>query len=117
MPCTGTGVLRRRPDARWRQGSARLASLVALQRELLEASASVVASGGLLVYATCSLEPEENEHQVDDFLERDPRFQRERPGRDARLPDGTVDPGGDLRILPWERGTDGAYAARLRRVG
>ena len=54
-PCTGTGVLRRRPDARWRLGQEKLDSLVVLQRELLDAAAGLVEPGGLLVYATCSL--------------------------------------------------------------
>jgi len=64
-PCTGTGVLRRKPDARWRLNPEKLRSLVKLQRELLAALAVLVEPGGLLVYATCSLEPEENEEQTD----------------------------------------------------
>ncbi len=116
VPCTGTGTLRRRADLRWRQGPGRLRSLRRLQREILEGAAPLVEAGGLLVYATCSLEPEENEEQVDRFLERHPEFRREGAAEAAGLPSGAVDERGDLRVLPWEGGTDGSYAARLRRV-
>lgn len=114
-PCSGTGTLRRRPDARWRADPGRLETLAALQREILDGCAGAVAPGGLLVYATCSLEPEENEDQVDAFLHRHPEFERAGPGDGGRLPAGVVDGSGDLRVLPWQRGTDGSYAARLRR--
>lgn len=115
VPCTGTGALRRRPDARWRLGPGRLDALVCLQRELLEAAAEVVAPGGRLVYSTCSLEPEENEDQVEGFLQRHDDFVREPPAAAPGLPDGVLTPVGDLMVLPWLRETDGAYAARLRR--
>lgn len=105
-PCSGTGVLRRRPDARWRLRPERIEALVSRQRELLDAAADLVYGGGLLVYATCSLEPEENERQVRDFLARRPDFER-----DAQDPAG----GRDLHVRPWESGSDGAYASRLRR--
>lgn len=113
-PCTGTGTFRRHPDGKWRVEPADLASLVALQCDLLRSAAAVTAPGGLLVYATCSLEPEENEAQVDRFLEETPEFTLE-PGTavDARW----LDPLGRLRVLPHESGWDGAFAARLRRSG
>lgn len=115
VPCTGTGTLRRRPGLRWRQGPDRLRSQVRLQEEILEGAAPLVESGGLLVYSTCSLEPEENEQQVERFLERHPEFRREAPAETSDLPPDVVDDRGDLRVLPWSRGTDGSYAARLRR--
>lgn len=105
-PCSGTGVLRRRPDARWRVRPGKLSALVARQGELLDAAADLVESGGLLVYATCSLEPEENAHQVDRFLAARPEFQRD--------PEGPLE-GKDLHVLPWESNSDGAYASRLRK--
>lgn len=115
-PCTGTGTLRRRPDARWRVDAARLEALTSLQRELLDGCAGVVEPGGTLVYATCSLEPEENEEQVEAFLERNPEFERApAPPGDGDLPAEARDGRGDLRVLPWQWGTDGSYAARLRR--
>ena len=68
--------------------------------------------GGWLVYATCSLEPEENEDQIEALLARDHRFERD-PG-DA-VPADLRTARGDLQLLPFRHGTDGAYAARLRR--
>ena len=113
-PCTGTGTLRRHPDGRWRVTEADLAALVSLQRELLEAAASLVSDGGLLVYSTCSLEPEENEMQIGDFLERHPGFER---APEAGAVDGGLEsPPGDLVVLPQRHGFDGSYAARLRRI-
>ena len=69
--------------------------------------------GGLLVYATCSLEPEENVEQVERFLARVPGFVRERP---AEFPSELLNPAGDLTLLPQRHAVDGAFAARLRRV-
>jgi 16S rRNA (cytosine967-C5)-methyltransferase len=111
-PCTGTGTFRRHPDGRWRIGPADLAALVVLQASLLTAAAAMVEPGGLLVYSTCSLEPEENELQVQTFLERHRDFLVE-PG--PPLAGSVSDADGALRALPHEHGWDGAYAARLRR--
>jgi 16S rRNA (cytosine967-C5)-methyltransferase len=112
VPCLGTGTLGRHPDARWRIGPDGLQRLVAAQAALLEGAASVVRPGGWLVYATCSLEPEENEEQVDHFLERHPEFGRD-PG-DA-VPATLRTAAGDLQLLPHRDGLDGAFASRLRR--
>ena len=98
-PCSNTGVLRRRPDARWNWSEEKLAALVKLQAEILDACAPRVAPGGLLVYSTCSNEPEENEAQVTAFLARHPDFSLEE----------------SRESLPFESGTDGAFAARLKR--
>jgi 16S rRNA (cytosine967-C5)-methyltransferase len=113
VPCLGTGTFARHPDARWRVTPEALDSLVRLQAELLDRSAAVVAPGGLLVYSTCSLEPEENQSQVERFLQAHPEFRRE--STDAVSPD-LLSPEGDLMVLPHRHGTDGAYAARLRRT-
>mgnify|MGYP001412522790 FL=1 len=75
--------------------------------------AEIVAPGGLLLFATCSLEPEENELQIDRFLAEDGRFRRE-PGN--AVPAELRSPAGDLVLLPERHGTDGAYAARLRKL-
>ena len=100
VPCTGTGVLGANPDARWRLSTKRMEQLVRLQRNLLESGRRFVKQDGLLIYTTCSLEPEENTLQVDAFLDRHPEFRRTKP---------------DLDILPTETGADGGYGARMVR--
>jgi 16S rRNA (cytosine967-C5)-methyltransferase len=111
VPCTGTGTLARHPDARWRVTPDELTALAVLQREILEGAANAVRPGGILVYATCSLEPEENEIQVEAFLEDHPEFVTE-PGS---APTSMLDAKGRLYMTPHVHGFDGAFAARLRR--
>jgi len=111
-PCSGTGTFARHPDARHRLQAVDIDRLAESQTALLEGACSAVRPGGLLVYATCSLEPEENERQVDHFLASHADFRREPP---EGVPDGMLSPMGDLLILPQRHGMDGAYAARLRR--
>jgi 16S rRNA (cytosine967-C5)-methyltransferase len=91
-----------------------LERIAGLQTELLAAMADLIPPGGLLVYSTCSLEPEENELQVERFLEQHADFQRE-PGP-AAVP-SLLSARGDLSIMPQVHAMDGAYAARLRRMG
>lgn len=114
VPCTGTGTFRRHPDARWRVKVSDIAVMSALQKLIIRAGAKVVKPDGLLIYSTCSLEPEENDAQVDSFLSENLNWILEPP------PEGTLAPelldGGRLRVLPHRHGTDGAFAARLRRV-
>jgi len=112
-PCTGTGVLQRHPDARSLRTEEDLAHIVGVQDSLLDAAAGLVDNGGLVVYATCSLEPEENEQRVKAFLARHPEFRSERPPR--AIPARYVDLDGFLRVTPWEHAMDGAFAARLRK--
>ena len=111
-PCTGTGTLRRHPDGKWRLDQVALQSLIELQRQLLAEAASCTAAGGLLVYATCSLEAEENEQQVEHFLTTHPDFSLE-PA--TAVAPGYLD-GAWLRVLPQRHGFDGAFAARLRKA-
>lgn len=111
-PCLGTGAFARHPDARWRVTEAALAELAAQGGRLLRALAETVRPGGLLFFATCSLEPEENEVPVEGFLASDRRFRRE---PSSTVPRELLTGAGDLMLLPQRHGTDGAYAARLRR--
>jgi 16S rRNA (cytosine967-C5)-methyltransferase len=113
VPCTGTGTFRRHPDARWRLRVSDLAVLPAVQRSILRAAASAVRPGGLLVYSTCSLETEENDAQIESFLSDSPEWRLEPPPEGA-VPAAVLD-AGRLRVLPQRHGTDGAFAARLRR--
>lgn len=112
-PCTATGTMRRHPDARWRLEPSVFARASARQGRLLRAAATLVRPGGLLIYATCSLEPEENTAVVDDFLSQHPAFARA-PATGA-VPRELLTPAGDFQSLPQRHGIDGAYAARLVR--
>jgi 16S rRNA (cytosine967-C5)-methyltransferase len=112
-PCTGTGTLRRHPDARWRLRPEDVGKLAAVQAAMLDAAAEIVPPGGLLVYSTCTLEREENQEQITRFLARHPAFRLE-PG--GALEPGLLD-GGYLEVLPHRTGFDGAFAARMRRAG
>ena len=114
-PGSGTGTFRRHPDARGRLKPSDLAVMGALPRALLRAAAAAVRPGGLLIYSTCSLEPEENDAQVESFLaDLQGAFTLEPPPEGA-VPAGTLD-AGRLRVLPQRHGVDGAFAARLRRL-
>jgi 16S rRNA (cytosine967-C5)-methyltransferase len=86
--------------------------LASLQREILTSAAALLSPGGLLVYATCSIEPEENEQQIRSFLEQQPEFGLEPP---RTINEKFLDAAGQLRVLPHEHGFDGAFAARLRK--
>jgi len=112
-PCTGTGTFRRHPDARWRLKVSDLAVMASLQRAILRSAATIVRPGGLLVYSTCSLEPEENDEQIGRFLVEHPDFRLDPPPEGA-VPAAVLDDG-LLRVVPHRHGTDGAFAARLRR--
>jgi 16S rRNA (cytosine967-C5)-methyltransferase len=111
-PCSGTGTLRRHPDARWRLEPASIGRMAELQAEILDAGARIVADEGHLVYSTCTLEPEENEAQVERFLQRHPEFNLEGTGS---LGHPYVDSRGRLYVLPHRDGFDGAFGARFRR--
>jgi 16S rRNA (cytosine967-C5)-methyltransferase len=114
-PCSATGTIRRHPDARWRLQPAVFARLAERQTQLLAAAAALVRPGGLLIYATCSLEPEENEQVVQRFLSQHPEFKRSRRGAPS-VPAELITPNGDFQSLPQRHGIDGAYAARLVRA-
>lgn len=123
-PCTATGTIRRHPDIPWLKSEGDLAKLAALQTRLLEHAASLVKLGGVMVYCTCSLEPEEGEIQIAALLARDSRWQR-RPITAAEFggEPAMITSDGDLRTLPCHladseprmAGIDGFYAARLER--
>jgi 16S rRNA (cytosine967-C5)-methyltransferase len=111
-PCSNLGVLRRNPDAKWRRRPEDLAACAARQREILGAAAAMVKPRGRLVYATCSLEPEENDEVVTTFLAARPDFAMDPPPA-FPVP---LDADGALRCLPHRHGTDGFTAVRFRRA-
>ena len=112
-PCSGLGTLARNPDVRWRLAPADVDRHAVRQRALLESVAALVRPGGRLVYATCSIEPEETEGVLAPFLERHPEFVGE------GLP-SWAEPfraGDFVRVDPARHAVDGFFAARLRREG
>lgn len=113
-PCAATGTMARHPDARWRVTPRTIVRAAERQRALLEAAAALVRPAGLLVYATCSLEPEENGDMVTEFLERHPEFARAPAA--GGVPAALLTADGDFQALPQRDGMDGAYAARLVRA-
>jgi 16S rRNA (cytosine967-C5)-methyltransferase len=105
-------VLRRNPDVKWKREEADLARLAEKQHGILTTAAGLVKPGGRLVYATCSLEPEENDDLVRAFL-------RSHPEWSVDVPTGfpvTPGPDGVVRCLPHVHGTDGFTAVRLVRA-
>jgi 16S rRNA (cytosine967-C5)-methyltransferase len=114
-PCSGLGTLRRNPDLKWRQTPESVAELTRKQADILAGASRLVKAGGRLVYATCSILPEENEGVVDAFLAAHPDFIRLSAAEVLAKQDIVVDTGVDLRLLPHIHGTDGFYAAVMER--
>lgn len=112
-PCSGLGTVRRHPEVKLRRTPADVDRLAVLQAKLLASLASYVAPGGLLVYAVCTLTPEECDEQVALFLVEHPGFALDAPP--PGFPRECLDERGHLRTLPHRTGTDGFFAARLRR--
>jgi 16S rRNA (cytosine967-C5)-methyltransferase len=99
VPCSNTGVLRRRVDARWRIQKIDLEKLLVIQNQILEQAIKCLKPGGRLVYSTCSIDPEENIDLVTRFLKRHPAFSLEKSDQ----------------LLPFKDQSDGAFAALLRQ--
>ncbi len=124
-PCTATGTIRRNPDLAWHRQPEELNRLVALQSRLMAHAIELVRPGGLLVYVTCSLEPEECERQIENLLVVRPNLKRA-PIASSEVGniDSFISASGDLRTLPCHlpnqeprlSGCDGFYAARLQRL-
>jgi 16S rRNA (cytosine967-C5)-methyltransferase len=124
-PCSATGTIRRHPDVAWTKSPEDRDKLAALQARLLEAAARLTKSGGRLVYCTCSLEPQEGEHQIAAFLAENPDFRRQpiTPEEIGGV-SGAIDANGDLRTLPHQLAGDtgrlsgwaGFYACRMIRL-
>lgn len=111
-PCTGTGTLRRNPEIRWRISPADVAELASRQQRILRNAALMVRPGGLLVYSTCSIEPEENEAIVAAFLRENEDFKPARLPAFARSQDAQ---GATARTWPQRDGADGFFIAAIER--
>jgi 16S rRNA (cytosine967-C5)-methyltransferase len=114
-PCTGTGVLSKRADLRWRRDEEGLKNAVELQEQLLEEAGNMVKRGGRLVYSTCSLEPEENMDQITKFLDKYDNFELE--PLDDYLPEEVLaEDKLSYQTLPHKHGCDGHFGVLLKRV-
>ena len=125
-PCSATGTIRRHPDVAWAKAPADVVAVADLQRRMLARAVQWVKPGGVMIYCTCSLEPEEGEAQIAAFLEKQPEFRIEpvKPEEIGGLSEA-IQPMGTLRTLPSMladvdpvmAGMDGFFVARLRRAG
>ena len=114
-PCTGFGTLRRNPDLKWRQPETAVAELAAKQTAILASAATLVKPGGRLVYATCSVLPDENQAIVDAFLVGHPEFTPTDATAELKRAGIALDTGPTLVLTPHRHGCDGFYAAVLDR--
>jgi 16S rRNA (cytosine967-C5)-methyltransferase len=111
-PCTGTGTLRRNPEIKWRLAPDDIARLAEVQLGLLARAADAVTTGGRLVYSTCSVEPEENEEVITQFIEGGAPFRLIRPSAHPEL----ITPDGFVRTFPHKHASDGFFAAVLEKL-
>lgn len=116
-PCTGLGVIRRKPDLKWRKTPEDVDAIAGLQRELLETVSGLLKPGGTLVYSTCTIESEENEDAVADFLSRHPEFSVDTENSEVwqRIGGAVISAGGGLQILPQHFGSDGFFIVKLKK--
>jgi 16S rRNA (cytosine967-C5)-methyltransferase len=114
-PCTGFGTLRRNPDLKWRQPSSAVAELQARQLAILTAASTLVKPGGRLVYATCSVLPDENERVVERFLSENSEFSIGNASDELARAGIAIDTGETLKLLPHVHHCDGFFAAVLTR--
>lgn len=117
-PCSGLGVVRRKPDMKYTKKEQDIFQLSAIQLNLLKSVAPLVKKGGLLVYSTCTVDKEENENMVKSFLEEFPEFEQD-PSLKEKMPEA-IQPfvsGYQLQIFPQDFGSDGFYIASLRKKG
>lgn len=114
-PCTGLGTLREHPEIRWRLSEDDIERMAMVQRGMLTQAAAAVAAGGVLVYAVCSIAPQEGPETISTFLADNPDFEIDRTPPAAEQLRGILDPDGYMRTRPDIDGLDGFFAARLKR--
>jgi 16S rRNA (cytosine967-C5)-methyltransferase len=120
-PCSATGTIRRHPDLPHAKDGSNFGALINLQAQMLAHAASLVSAGGLLVYCTCSLLPDEGECQVEEFLDMFPEFQADRAFVECpSISKERITEEGGLRLRPdfmsSQGGLDGFYVAYLRKT-
>lgn len=114
VPCSGTGTLSKKPDIKWKKDIFDLRKMTEAQTKLLAKAATLVKPGGVVVYSTCSIEPEENYGIVKKFLETHPNFKFE--SAKGKVVDNLVDENGCIQTFPHRHLMDGAFAAKLVRI-
>jgi len=112
-PCSGTGVLAKRSDIRWRKKKSDIQKLSTLQLALLKNASKSVKKGGVLVYSTCSMEPEENWEIIKEFLIKDESFKVENAKK--YIPEWLVDINGAVATYPFKHYIDGSFCVRMRK--
>ncbi len=116
-PCSGLGVMRRNPDIKWNSSAARLKPLAEIQKRFLENVAAGVKVDGILVYAVCSIEPEENEAVIDTFLKKNPKFVIDKSlGALPKALCARVEPAAGFKTHPLFNQMDGFFLTRLKRI-
>ena len=122
VPCSNLGILRRHPDIRWRKTQSQIIALSELQYTILKSASSYLKPNGILVYSTCSIEPEENEQVVMRFLSEHPNFEIENvttflPTFNGRRSENLVSGTGYMQTYPHLHDMDGFFVARMKRRG
>jgi 16S rRNA (cytosine967-C5)-methyltransferase len=114
VPCSGTGTLSKKPDIKWKRDLFDIRDMNVVQLKLLKKASTLVKPGGILVYSTCSIEPEENFEIVKKFLEGNNNFKL--GDRKNKFPEEVLDENGCVQVFPHKHKLDGAFAAKLIRV-
>jgi 16S rRNA (cytosine967-C5)-methyltransferase len=112
-PCSGLGTLTKKPDIKWKRNLGDIRKIVNIQYDLLKKGASLLKVGGIIVYSTCTIEPEENDEVVKQFLSENPDFSL--VDISEVVPKELINENGFIQILPHVHGLDGSFAAKLMR--
>lgn len=114
VPCSGLGVLGKRPDLKYHAESCKQIEIRSIQKDIINSSSKILKPGGILVYSTCTLNPEENQNLVNEFLQENKDFEKvELSSKYLKFADGE----GNLQTLPYRDGKNGFFIAKLRKRG
>ncbi|MGC8594730.1 MAG: 16S rRNA (cytosine(967)-C(5))-methyltransferase RsmB [Candidatus Kryptoniota bacterium] len=113
-PCTGFGVIRKKPDSKWKREPEDITKLNIIQTAILENAAGLLKSNGVLVYSTCTMETMENQDVINAFLSRHPEFTLEKA--DQFIDKSLVSKDGFVETFPHRHDLDGSFAARMRKI-
>lgn len=114
VPCSGLGVLNQKPDIRWKKTEKQIVEIAKLQKRLLNSAVNMLKKNGILIYSTCTIEPEENEELVESFLNLNPDFKLENIDLLPKYDQQTDKP--YLNVLPFIHKMDGSFIAKIKRI-